>query len=72
MFFIASSLSISQSVLYGEILCLMLVTISHWGIPLFWSSSYVLQFFSHYSIYFLIFVDLHTGAYPHPLVHEVF
>ena len=29
VFFIASSLSISQSVLFGEILCLMLVTILH-------------------------------------------
>ena len=32
-FFIASSLGISQSVLFGDILCLMLVTILHWGIP---------------------------------------
>ena len=43
---IASSLSISQSVLYGEILCLMLVTILHWGIPPSLSSSDLLQILS--------------------------
>ena len=32
-FFIASSFGISQSVLFGDILYLMLVAILHWGIP---------------------------------------
>ena len=42
-FFIASSLSISQSVLFGDILCLILVTILHWGIPPSLRSSDVLH-----------------------------
>ena len=62
-FFIASSLSISQSVLFGDILCLMLVTISHWGIPPSLSPPDLLMFFSHCSIYFLIFASRHIGAF---------
>ena len=45
VFFIASSLSISQSVLFGDILCLTLVTILHWGITPSSGSSDVLQTF---------------------------
>ena len=45
-FFIASSLSISNSVLYGDILCRMLVTILQWGIPLSLSSLDLLQIFT--------------------------
>ena len=94
VFFIASSLSISQSILFGDILCLMLVTILHRGLlpslsssdpfedflfawSIYWSLWVVilghtpilefidvLQIFSHYSIYFLVFVSRHIGAYP--------
>ena len=52
------------SVLYGEIPCLMLVTILHWGIPPSLSSSDFFCRFSHYSIYFLIFMGHRTRAYP--------
>ena len=45
VFFIASSLSISQSILFGDILCLLLVTILHWGITPSSGSSNVLQTF---------------------------
>ena len=58
-FFITLSLSISQSVLYGDILCLMLVTILHWGIPPSLSSSDLLQIFSPLDL----FLDLCESSY---------
>ena len=56
---IASSLSISQSVLYGEIPCLMLVTILHWGIPPSLSSSDLLQILSLLDL----LLDLHGSSH---------
>ena len=61
--FIASSLSISQSILFGDILCPMLTTILHWGIPPSLSSSILFCRLSRCSFYFLIFMGHHTGAY---------
>ena len=58
-FFIASSLSISQSVLFGDILCLMSVTILHWGIPPSLSSLNLLQIFSLLDL----FLDLCKPSY---------
>ena len=67
--FIASSLSISQSILFGDILCPMLTTILHWGIPHSLSSSILFCRLSRCSFYLLTFVSCHTGAYPHSWVH---
>ena len=58
-FFIALSLNISQSVLYGDILCLMLVTILHWVQPPSLSSSDLLQIFSLLDL----FLDLCESSY---------
>ena len=58
-FFIASSLSISQSVLFGEIPCLMLVTILHWGIPSSLCSPDLLQIL----LLFILSLDLCESSY---------
>ena len=64
VFFIASSLSISQSVLFGDILCLMLVTILHWGIPLSLSSSDLLRTFSLFDLFIDLCGSSHWGIPP--------
>ena len=63
-FFIASSLGISRSVLYGEVLCLMLVTILHWGIPPSLSSSDLLQILSLFNLLLDLHGSLHWGITP--------
>ena len=61
-----------QSILFSDILCPMLTTILHWGIPPSLNSSILFCRLSRCSFYFLTFVSCHTGAYPHPWVHWCF
>ena len=64
IFFIASSLSISQSVLYGDVLCLTLVTILHWGIPPSLSSLDLLHIFSLFDLFLDLFKSSYQGIPP--------
>ena len=69
-FFIASSLSISQSVLYDDILCLMLVTILHQGIPLSLSLLGFLQIFSLFDLFINLCESLDQGIPPLVLFYQ--
>ena len=50
--------------MYGEIPCLMLVTILHWGIPLSLSSSDILQILSLLSLFLDFYGSSHWGIPP--------
>ena len=62
--FIASSLSISRSVLYGDILCLTLVAILHWGIPPSLSLSDLLRTSSLLDLFLDLYGSSHWGIPP--------